>query len=303
MYRSLKCLALVSLLSAPDMVAASQWAYSTTHDELRNADTTIAHVEGVSTTSAVRSTETPVLKLLLRRAAQGDDAYFMLSSGDLSCTPRRCHLTARLDDGQVMAWDASPGKNSNVIFLNSPKVFAEALRLGKRLIVEVAVDGTSVRQFAFDVQNLNWPSALSPKSAPTSIGGIDWAAPPPSDHPPFEESQKANTRCYAGPAPTESPWNAVSITKARYCFVNNRFISTVLESKQGTDAQKKLLDVTKQFFGKPEGDSRTYFSWPGLDGDKTVRAALYPGTKAKDSSLLMIFYEPLEPYVVWKEPQ
>lgn len=297
MYRSLNALALTFavLFAAPSLSMAGQWDYRNTRDELRRTDTVLARLAGDSLTTP-RDDGALKLDLLLRRGPQGEDAYFSLGNGEFDCTPEKCAITARLDDGEIMTWDAVEGSSASTLFVHSSRVFTESVRLGRRLIVEVAVRGRGNRQVAFDVQNLDWPQIRIPATMPKGIGGIAWAGTPPSHLSPMEDTGKTNSRCYTGAAPTEAPWNTIPIENATYCFVNDRFAYAMLKPKRGVDAGRKLLRLAKKVFGEPALEVESYARWAGLEADQPVQAMIYVATKTNSMTMLMVSYEPLQPH-------
>lgn len=96
------------------------------------------------------------LKIILRDSDEGNDAYIVISNGQIKCGYSDCSIRTRGDNGKVRTWKSSPeasGK-SNMIFINDVSGFKKYLKANKNLVVGVTFYRAGEHGFNFEVSDL-----------------------------------------------------------------------------------------------------------------------------------------------------
>lgn len=96
------------------------------------------------------------LKIILRDSDEGNDAYIVISNGQIKCGYSDCSIRTRDDNGKVRTWKSSSeasGK-SNMIFINDVSGFKKYLKANKNIVVGVTFYRAGEHGFNFEVSDL-----------------------------------------------------------------------------------------------------------------------------------------------------
>jgi hypothetical protein len=138
----------------------SNWTYSTSRDQVRNADIASASVRSDNTVNLDFPYGTVGMTMTVRRHPEyGLDVIFQVDEGQILCSSYEgCHGTINIDGHtKRISLNGSADNNPAVVFARSPASVLRDLQRSHRVIIELPFYQNGNQQFTFNTSDLRWP--------------------------------------------------------------------------------------------------------------------------------------------------
>lgn len=142
-----------------DVDAGPRWYDHQIHDEMRGTDTLVRCIDATSDLNLLPPYAGGAGRFCLRRQPDGtQEAFFAVTTGQITCAYDGCRVAVRFDDDPVRDFRAaSASQGYTVLFINDAAGFARRALTAHRFVMEVEFYSTGRRQVAFDdVDGLVW---------------------------------------------------------------------------------------------------------------------------------------------------